>query len=41
MTMTLLITQVTIHEQDPHWGKARELTHGAEEQSKISAAKVG
>lgn len=31
---------VTIHERDPNWGKAREMTHGAEQQSKISAAKA-
>lgn len=31
---------VTIHERDPNWGKARELTTGAEHASKVSAAKA-
>jgi chromosome segregation ATPase len=31
---------VTIHERDPNWQKARELTTGAEHQSKLSAAKA-
>ena len=32
--------QVTIHERDPNWQKARDLTNAAEYQSKVSAAKV-
>lgn len=31
---------VTIHERDPNWQKARDLTTGAEHQSKVSAAKA-
>jgi hypothetical protein len=31
---------VVVEERDPNWKKARELTHGAEEASKISAAKA-
>lgn len=31
---------MTIHERDPNWGKARELTTAAEHASKVSAAKV-
>ena len=32
--------QVVIHERDPHWEEARKLTTGAEQASKVSAAKV-
>jgi chromosome segregation ATPase len=35
-----VVETVTIHERDPNWGKARELTTAAEHQSKISAAKA-
>ena len=38
--MVCTMMQVVIHERDPHWEEARKLTTGAEQASKVSAAKV-
>ena len=35
-----ILVQLIVEERDPHWKKARDLTTGAEQASKLSAAKV-